>query len=623
MQAVAGGHPLNSRFMIISNNQAIADILKAIDEGRIQLPDFQRGWVWEDQRIRALIASISNGYPIGAAMFLQTGGDNVHFKARLFEGVDRSKEGVAADTLVLDGQQRNTSIYRSLYSKSPVETTDSKKKPIKRFYYINIPRALDTLTDRVDAIVSVPETRIVTRDIGRTVVLDLSSPEKEYEQHYFPLNLIFDNVGMMQWQMQYAMYHRNDAAIFNRWTQFFNTIVAPMSQYQIPVIMIGNDVPKEAVCQVFENVNQGGVSLTVFELVTATFAADNFELRKDWDRIWASLRTNQLLNYRGQRPFEGTDFLTAITLLTNYLNKTNSADGRGISCKKKDVLRLEYADYAANRDRLLSGLAEAVKFLNEQCVYTAIDIPYTSQLIPLSVLFAIDKNLWFAAHNRRKLERWYWCGVFGELYGSANEGRYVNDVIGMMEWIADDDALPDTVVRSNFHASRLQQLYTRNSAAYKGVMALILKAGARDFLKGTDMSLATYTLEYTDIHHIFPQSYCEKEGIDRARWNSVINKTPIYARTNRIIGGNAPSQYLSSLERNHHADPAQLDASLASHQIDVAAIRADDFDTYFAERQQALLRLIAEATGKAVSGREDRQEELSLFDRTEMETTED
>lgn len=609
--------------MIISNNQAIADILKAIDEGRIQLPDFQRGWVWENQRIRALIASISNGYPIGAAMFLQTGGDNVHFKARLFEGVDRSKEGVAADTLVLDGQQRNTSIYRSLYSKSPVETTDSKKKPIKRFYYINIPRALDTLTDRVDAIVSVPETRIVTRDIGRTVVLDLSSPEKEYEQHYFPLNLIFDNVGMMQWQMQYAMYHRNDAAIFNRWTQFFNTIVAPMSQYQIPVIMIGNDVPKEAVCQVFENVNQGGVSLTVFELVTATFAADNFELRKDWDRIWASLRTNQLLNYRGQRPFEGTDFLTAITLLTNYLNKTNSADGRGISCKKKDVLRLEYADYAANRDRLLSGLAEAVKFLNEQCVYTAIDIPYTSQLIPLSVLFAIDKNLWFAAHNRRKLERWYWCGVFGELYGSANEGRYVNDVIGMMEWIADDDALPDTVVRSNFHASRLQQLYTRNSAAYKGVMALILKAGARDFLKGTDMSLATYTLEYTDIHHIFPQSYCEKQGIDRARWNSVINKTPIYARTNRIIGGNAPSQYLSSLERNHHADPAQLDASLASHQIDVAAIRADDFDTYFAERQQALLRLIAEATGKAVSGREDRQEELSLFDRTEMEATED
>ena len=609
--------------MIISNNQAIADILKSIDEGKTQLPDFQRGWVWEDQRIRALIASISNGYPIGAAMFLQTGGNNVHFKARLFEGVDKSKADVNPDTLVLDGQQRNTSIYRSLYSKKPVETTDSKKKSIKRYYYINIPKALDTLVDRVDAIVSVPESRIVTTDIGRTVVLDLSSPEKEYENHYFPLNLIFDNVGMMQWQMQYAMYHNSDVEIFTRWTQFFNTIVAPMSKYQIPVIMISNDVPKEAVCQVFENVNQGGVSLTVFELVTATFAADNFELRKDWDAIWNTISKNQLLNFKGQEPFEGTDFLTAITLLTNYLNKINSPDSRGISCKKKDVLRLDYHEYAANRDRLLEGLSEAVKFINEQCIYTAIDLPYTSQLIPLSVLFAIDKNLWFSAHNRRKLEKWYWCGVFGELYGSANEGRYVNDVVGMMEWVNNDDALPDTVLRSNFHASRLQQLYTRNSAAYKGVMALILKAGAKDFLKGTDMSHATYTLEYTDIHHIFPQHYCEKKGIDRARWNSVINKTPIYARTNRIIGGYAPSQYLSSLERNHAADPAQLNASLASHQIDVNAIRADDFDTYFIKRQQSLLDLIEKATGKEVSGREEPQAAMSQYDIAEMETNED
>lgn len=101
--------------MILSNNQAIADILKSIDEGKTQLPDFQRGWVWEDQRIRALIASISNGYPIGAAMFLQTGGNNIHFKARLFEGVDKSKADVNPDTLVLDGQQRNTSIYRYLH----------------------------------------------------------------------------------------------------------------------------------------------------------------------------------------------------------------------------------------------------------------------------------------------------------------------------------------------------------------------------------------------------------------------------------------------------------------------------------------------------------------------------
>ena len=115
--------------MINSNNESIADILKSIDEGKTQLPDFQRGWVWEDGRIRALIASISNGYPIGAAMFLQTGGDDIRFKYRLFEGVDKSKENVEPERLVLDGQQRNTSIYRSMYSKKAVETTDGSMSP--------------------------------------------------------------------------------------------------------------------------------------------------------------------------------------------------------------------------------------------------------------------------------------------------------------------------------------------------------------------------------------------------------------------------------------------------------------------------------------------------------------
>lgn len=119
----------------------------------------------------------------------------------------------------------------------------------------------------------------------------------------------------------------------------------------------------------------------------------------------------------------------------------------------------------------------------------------------------------------------------------------------------------------------------------------------------------------------FPQPYSQKEGIDRARWNSVINKTPIYARANRIIGGYAPPQYLSSLERNHVADPKQLNASLTSHQIDVDAIRADDFDTYFKKRQKSFLDLIDKATGKEVSGREEPKAAMSQYEITEMEIT--
>jgi hypothetical protein len=608
--------------MIKSNNQSLADILKSIDEGKIQLPDFQRGWVWEDTRIRALIASISNGYPIGAAMFLETGGDNIHFKSRLFEGVDKSKETVKPERLVLDGQQRNTSIYRSMYSKNVVETVDSKKKPIKRFYYIHIPTCLNSLTERIEAIISVPEDRIIRENIGRDIKLDLSTREKEFEQHCFPLNLVYDNNEMMQWQMEYTQYHMGNPEVFQNFKKFFTNVISPMAQYQIPVIELGNDVPKEAVCQVFENVNQGGVSLTVFELVTATFAADNFELRKDWDSIWNELRHNKLISFKGYNSFTGTDFITAITLLSSYL-ESKTGSGKAVSCKKKDVLRLTYNEYQTNRNRLIKGLKEALKFIQEQRIFTAIDLPYTSQLIPLSVAFAADENVWFNQANRRKLEQWYWCGVFGELYGSANETRYVTDIQGLFGWVNDDSQKPDTVLRSNFHASRLLRLYTRNSAAYKGVMALILKNHARDFLSNKEMDFTFYLDDPTDIHHIFPQSYCIKQGISNLLWNSVINKTPICARTNRIIGGNAPSQYLSSLERNHDVNRDDLNGILTTHLIDVDAIRSDNFEVYFESRRQGLLDLIEKATGKPVSGRDDEPEELSDEEKAELDTIDD
>jgi len=606
--------------MIKSNDTPISDILRNIDNGNIQLPDFQRGWVWEDNRIRALIASISNGYPIGAAMFLDATGNNIHFKNRLFEGVDNSKSSVVPKILVLDGQQRTTSIYRAMYSKSVVKTLDSKKKSISRYYYLNIPLCLDTLTDRIDAVISVPEDRVIRENIGRDIKLDLSTPENEFKEHCFPLNIIFDASATMQWQRKYCRYHGTEEAE-NNWDLFYEKILTPMFQYQIPVIEIGNDVPKEAVCQVFENVNQGGVSLTVFELVTATFAADGLELRKEWDKIWEDFKTDNVLQFKNNQPsFTGTDFLTALTLLNSYY-QFKSGTRQGVSCKKKDVLKLQMVEYETYKDQLIQGVKDAVKFIKEQCIYTSVDLPYTSQLIPLSVAFAIDRNLWFNAANKQKLTQWYWCGVFGEMYGGANETRYVTDILGLMKWTTDDNELPDTVIRSNFYATRLYQLTTRNSAAYKGIMALILKNHCKDFISGSEMDFASYVGEATDIHHIFPANYCEQQHYDKKLWNSVINKTPIYARTNRIIGGVAPSKYISSIERNHCVAPSDLDAFLASHLINVSAIRGDDFDTYLNDRAQSLLGLIENATDKPVAGREDNNvsdAETSLVEEEEI-----
>lgn len=62
-----------------SSELSLSDVLRDIHIGKIQLPDFQRGRVWDEDHIRSLLASISLSYPVGAIVQLETGGDSVRF----------------------------------------------------------------------------------------------------------------------------------------------------------------------------------------------------------------------------------------------------------------------------------------------------------------------------------------------------------------------------------------------------------------------------------------------------------------------------------------------------------------------------------------------------------------
>lgn len=572
-----------------TNDMPILDLMKDIGAGKIQLPDFQRGWVWDDNRIRGLIASITQNFPVGAAMFLEYGNNSVRFKYRMIESAPALN--VVPEQLILDGQQRLTSIYAAFCSPNAVKTKTDKGNATNQFYYIDIAKALDPTVDRIDAIISVRENKQIVSDFGRSIDLDVSTAEKEYGNKLFPLNIILDDEKCFEWEQAYLAYHNNSHEISNEYRAFRGKIILPVTHYKIPVISLDKDTPKEAVCQVFENVNQGGVSLTVFELVTAIFAMDDFELRTDWDQ-----RKREKLNGDVLSIVTATDFLTACTLLSAYER------GETVRCKKKDVLALKLIDYQAYADRLTQGFQEAEILLAEERIFTSRDLPYTTQLIPLAVLCALllpDHRI-KASKVKNKIKQWYWCGVFGELYGSANETRYVNDVVGVMSWLA-GGALPKTIVDSYFNPMRLLMLQSRRSAAYKGIMALVMKNHSRDFISGQEMDLALYKATGIDIHHIFPKSYCISKHYEYGKWDSVINKTPISYGTNREIGGAAPSVYLARIEKK--VTPADLRDYLATHWIDMDDCRTDDFARFIVNRARKILDAIENATGKQISGR--------------------
>jgi hypothetical protein len=584
--------------------------------GILQLPDFQRSWVWDEDRIKSLIASVSQAFPIGALMTLDTGGP-VNFKPRPVEGAPMEAKSATPQSLLLDGQQRMTSLYHVTIRNDVVETITPKKKRVKRWFYIDIRRALDPTADREEAIVGVREDRVLRQDFDRQVVLDLSSREREYEMLMYPVSHIFD---WDEWQDGFDEYWRGDQhePVRAEFRRFKKQVLEVFKYYRIPVIALDRGTSKEAVCTVFEKVNTGGKPLDAFELVTAMYAASGHELRKDWygdhnvkgrhKRLAETLRpASDETGILAQTA--NTDFLQAISLFytreRRRLAEKSGKQGKelpAVTGNRQALLNLPLDAYKKYERQVEEGFTRAAKFLHMLHIYRIFDLPYQSQIVALAAILAEVGDAWEHEAIRAKLARWYWTGVFGELYGSTVESRIARDFIEVPAWLSGGPE-PSTVSQTIFRDDRLKTMRSRLSAAYKGMNALLMKEGAQDFRSGQRFDHTVFFGENVDIHHIFPQDWCKRQGIPPTIYDSIINKTPLSYRTNRIIGGVAPSEYLARLERGSASTPPiapeTLNTHLRSHLVDPDLLRTDAFEAFMVDRQKRLLGLIEKATGKA------------------------
>ena len=595
-----------------ATSDTLAHLLSEVAAGRLQLPDFQRGWVWDDEHIAAVITSVARNFPIGAIMTLQTGGE-VRFKPRPVEGVAFAGKPPEPERLLLDGQQRLTSMYQALNLKQAIRTRDSKRREVDVFYYVDIQKALGTPEEREQAVFSIQHARRIAEDFGRRTLLDLTTPEREYEAAMFPLNQTF---SCEDWFDGFRDFWRDDRVKQDLLRPFRREFIDVFKSYAVPVIQLRRTASKEAVCRVFEKVNTGGVALTAFELLTATYAAESFNLREVWvgyskatppvgGRAARMAKAGKVLE-----AVENTDFLQAVSLLHTAAGKALTEAGQGgrgipsaISCTRQSILDLPLAGYRNHADRAEEGFKRARQFLWREKVFSGYDLPYRTQLVPLAAILVSLGAQWNDAVVRARVRNWFWCGVFGELYGSAIESRFARDLPEVVAWALGGEVLPQTVQDCNFFADRLRTLQSRQSAAYKGLHALIMQRGrALDWRTGAEVQEQTYFDESIDIHHVFPRAWCEKRGIGRGLYNSIVNKTALSAPTNRFLGGDAPSTYLNRLQERQKLGPEQIDALLHTHFIDPARLRADDLSGMMVARAAALAAEIADATGRPVTG---------------------
>ena len=436
----------------------------------------------------------------------------------------------------------------------------------------------------------------------------------------FPLRLLYDPLNASIWLTKLS-----DPGVMAR---FIAEMLQPAASYNIPAIQLDNTTTKSAVATVFEKVNTGGLPLNAFELLTATFAGDkayydehgtDFRLNDDWQET-----VQKFAAYGVLAAVENTDFLQAVTMLAT--RKRNLADASGkppaISAKREDILKLTLADYLEWVGPLREGFIWASTYLADLHIFDVRSIPYPKQLVPLAAIRVVlgpEADLYGV---RDRITQWFWCGVLGELYGSAIETRFVRDLEQVPDWATDRSSVtPRTVQDASFVESRLHSLRTRNAAAYKGIYALILGQGARDWLFNQTLDRIPYQELAVDIHHIFPQKWCLDNGIDDERRESIVNKTPLAAKTNRIIGGVAPVRYLAAIEKRAQIGSAALDSILRTHLVNSDALRSTDFDAHFTSRREALVGLVETATGKVVqrdveSG--DPGESMASFDQEDV-----
>jgi len=514
--------------------------------------------------------------------------------------------GTPAERLILDGQQRLTSLIQALTLNEPVKTKENRRD-VERFYYFDIEKALVGDGSIEDAIVGVDAQRTLRSNFGRSVDLDLSTPEKEFVAFCFPCNQILNSDLWEEGLMEF------DPARFQRYMQFRAKVLKIFREYQVPIIELKKENTKEAVCLVFEKVNTGGVALSVFELVTASYAADGFNLRDDWyGNPLRQIRGRKALltDRRLLRDTEPTDFLQGISLLHTYERRqadlSQGLSGKevtAVSAKREHVLAMPLTAYQKWADKLTDGFAAAERFLRMQGFHHPNYLPYRTQLVPLATVMVHLGEHWLEPVIFDKLARWYWCGVLGELYGSAIETRIALDLQDLLTWIDQPGAPePTTVVAAGFQDSRLDTLRTRTSAAYRGLYVLLQRSGARDFFWKAKMLDLDRDECGIDIHHIFPRDWCKKQGIPERVFNAIVNKTPISYKANRMIGGRAPSLYLEQLWAHPQVQITQTeqDEILNTHLIDPVCLRSDDFEGFYQARKQALLSLVEQAMGKVI-----------------------
>lgn len=538
---------------------SLTDVLRSIESGAIQLPDYQREFAWNDAQIRSLLVAVLRGYPIGNFLALDYKHSDITLATRTVTG---QPTDVKPHTLLLNGQARLMTLYSCLWGDGLVRTRDTRGKKITRRFVVNLHEAIkgDEMPD------------------GAVMAL---GTDEAIPAGCLPLAvLLTDDVTR-------ELFAQDDRELSSK---FFRRVVLAVQMFQLRVVTLDEQVPLGAVGTIFEK----HTGRSVFELLTARYAADTefqsreghaFRLDDDYAATQAVVNEFPVLQSVTQN-----DFLQAVSLLHS------SEHDQQTSALRADVLSMSLDSYLGSADRIRAALRWVPEFLAGLCIFEANDVPYPAQLIALAVLRA---KLGPRAEEPMVLERlqqWFWAGALGELYAAETKARFANDVDTVPAWATGTAAtLPITITDSMLYTSRLLSLH-RDEPGIRALVALLLANGAVDWRSGEQVDQNNFARLDIRLAQIFTDRVAAEQGIDPAVVHGILNKTPVSARTAELMDGITPGRWIGRVEAKAHAPGEELNAMLASHCLDVTALRESNMAAFAQHRIECLADLVADRT---------------------------
>ncbi len=608
----------------MEQTQSIESLIQDINKGRTVLPEFQRDFVWEKIKTVDLFDSIVKDIFIGAIIY---GIPSFEITTRQIDTRPRKKKGKKRKSLeskhytldeilqlqkldrsnfrlILDGQQRITSIYRAITgideiffvaknkSEFPEELADSKisEIPVEQLLYsFDIERADNRLSIALSDVY-----KMISDDLLESECLEQYLRNTEYYQ-----NLNVDNTRAIE---RYFLSLKRKIYDLFKAEKLLSFYLLDMSLDKFVLF--------------FERSNSRGVQLNFIDILTAKLY-NGFNLKES---IKAFETSNSGYNLVPE--------LIVRTIAYIISKRRFQKSGKGIEIHRTFILtELNSEHFNELWDNVTTYYKNAIDYLfqNNYILHQSW-MPYQNMLIPL-IIFQIELDYGFdqmSDSQKMFIDNWYWSSVFSQRYtGSSNE-KIIQDC-NILTLIAHNQKIGERSYFNKLFKTQIRDskdLFSYNkkqNAVYRGILNFINYA-LKGYLDWNNTSKINFNLKNIDDHHIFPKDYISKnsseESEERDFIDCVINRTLIPKITNIKIGSKAPSIYLKDIKENKNPN---LENSLKTHAIDTGLLEGqyDDNFIFFLElRAEEIFSLIND---KVYSRQEQVQKEF--FKEIEIDKT--